>query len=241
MLKTLQFAINEVVYEQFKDCPTNIRDEAIEANVGGKRFRALRFLSESKKDLTDTGARNIAIAIELFQTAMLIHDDIIDRDDLRRGKPSTFKAVGEDNAIVVGDLMLSLSDSLFYMAISDHENYLDLHQVWSQMKRDVMVGQFLDIEQTKLILENLSDTELTIAKSNAYKICELKTASYTTVAPTLLGRVYAGLSFEDASSDLPELLNEGVEFQLKNDLDGFEKDKKANNISSYMVLNYKSA
>ena len=76
--------------------------------AGGKRFRSLLsiLVCEAVGGNPEDSAP-IALAEELFQTASLIHDDIIDKDDLRRGVETVHRKYGEQIAIVAGDLLIA--------------------------------------------------------------------------------------------------------------------------------------
>ena len=77
-------------------------DQAAASSQGGKRLRALLTLDAFDALMAQTGSStpdmrdamtDLACAIEVFQTAALVHDDIIDESDLRRGKPSAHRAL----------------------------------------------------------------------------------------------------------------------------------------------------
>ncbi|MBU1262132.1 polyprenyl synthetase family protein [bacterium] len=77
---------------------------------GGKRIRPLLCLAscEACGEATDEVYR-VASAIEIIHSYSLVHDDIIDTDEIRRQKPSVYKEYGENLAILVGDALLTLS------------------------------------------------------------------------------------------------------------------------------------
>lgn len=245
--------IERFITDKLVDVDKSVVTEAINASYGGKMVRAFLFVQNAldlsniadKFSLADFKLKpdnykimQIACAIEIFQTAMLMQDDVIDQDQMRRGKKSTYIIIGEGKAIVLGDILINLADDLFFEAIHMHQNYFYLLNQWIKMKYHVMAGQIYDIDQTNIKLDMLTDEELSEAKERAIKICELKTASYTIVAPTILGRLYFGKSFQEANADYDSLLKKGVDFQLDNDQKGLKKDLDNNNISSLMVLNY---
>ena len=77
-------------------------------NAGGKRFRSLlSILVCEAVGGNPEDAAPMALAEELFQTASLIHDDIIDQDDLRRGVETVHRKYGEQIAIIAGDLLIA--------------------------------------------------------------------------------------------------------------------------------------
>ena len=78
-------------------------------NSGGKRIRALLTLGSSKLCGYSKGTRDINLAgcVELIHTATLLHDDVIDKSEIRRGKKTTNSIWGNQSSILVGDYLLS--------------------------------------------------------------------------------------------------------------------------------------
>jgi len=85
---------------------------------GGKRLRALLTLECAKLCGYTKGSRdvNLAACVELIHAATLMHDDVIDSADLRRGKKTTNKIWGNQSSILVGDYLLS---RCFEMMVED--------------------------------------------------------------------------------------------------------------------------
>jgi geranylgeranyl pyrophosphate synthase len=80
---------------------------------GGKRFRPfLVVLSAQSVGGQQPKVMQLALAFELMHTSTLVHDDIIDRDEMRRGQPSLYKKTSINEALLVGDALLALSVSL---------------------------------------------------------------------------------------------------------------------------------
>ncbi len=89
-----------------------------------------------------------AIAVELFHTGSLIHDDLpqIDDSPLRRGKPSCHVVFGNDIAILAGDgLMLK---AFHILNLSAEEIRIPLFERFSRAAYDVLIGEALDVEYT---------------------------------------------------------------------------------------------
>ncbi len=99
--------IEEKIKETLTGDPENLYDAGIYlARAGGKRLRPLLcILSCESVGGTMEEALDSAVAIELIHIFSLIHDDIMDKDDLRRGVPSVHKVFGEPTAILAGDLL----------------------------------------------------------------------------------------------------------------------------------------
>jgi geranylgeranyl pyrophosphate synthase len=137
----------------------------------GKRIRAyVAFLSaRSHKHFCGEDFYPLLFALELFHLFALIHDDIIDGSPTRRGIKSFHALFGENQAILWGDLVLTLA----HKALQDAFLSRETETLFSQMAEETIFGQMLDIAP-----DLDASRELTI---------ELKTARYTFVYPILLG------------------------------------------------------
>ena len=116
-----------------------------------------------------------ASALEFFQAAALIHDDVMDDSDTRRGLPSVhrrFAALhagadwsgdgvrfGQAGAILAGDLCLVWSDELFAAGglVGDHPAGRRGRQVFDRMRTELMAGQYLDMLEQSLSLIHISE------------------------------------------------------------------------------------
>jgi geranylgeranyl diphosphate synthase type I len=190
---------------------------------GGKRLRPA-LLFAAVQSITDASSLSQAIidvscAIELLQTYLLIHDDWMDQDEVRRGGPTVHVSLarhfgnahlGASVAILAGDFTCALAQDL---AASKHvpaDRLFDVLRAFVQMQREVVLGQTLDVL-------NSSDLEA---------IHDLKTGSYTVRGPIALGHRLAGGSDEQWSV-LAAFSNPlGVAFQLRDDLIGAFGDEK---------------
>lgn len=124
---------------------------------GGKRFRSgiCLMLADQYRALYD--ALPLALSIEIFHNFTLIHDDIVDKDELRRGRPTVWKVWGNDHAINTGDGQLILAIE----ALEDAK-----HDIKSRARpfllskyREVVEGQFLDFTLTNYALDDVRTTE----------------------------------------------------------------------------------
>ena len=208
---------------------TNDLIDAISAlSSGGKRLRpifALWGALAAGGSPDDERLLTLGTSLELFQAAALIHDDIIDHSDTRRGQPAVHRkpeALHRDNgwnrsasgfgiagAILAGDIALALSETLFNRA----EAGPTARELFDEMRTQVMAGQYLDVlaEQTG---SQLSPDE---AAENSWTIVTYKAARYSAEKPTLLGAALAGADQEllDGLSDFS--LPAGQAFQLRDD------------------------
>ncbi|MBU6310765.1 polyprenyl synthetase family protein [Patescibacteria group bacterium] len=124
---------------------------------GGKRFRSglLLLIADQYGALED--AVPLALSIELFHNFTLIHDDIVDRDEMRRGRPTVWKLWGSDHAINTGDGQLLLALEALERA---HPARRDRARPFFLEKyREVIEGQYLDFELTAYSLNDPRTTE----------------------------------------------------------------------------------
>ncbi|MCW4464406.1 polyprenyl synthetase family protein [Glutamicibacter sp. MNS18] len=199
---------------------------------GGKRLRPAfafwGFLGAGGQSETNDIVK-VGVALELFQAAALIHDDLIDRSDTRRGQPSVHKRFeaqhlelqldgdpahyGGASAILAGDLCLSLSEEVFASVESVGPA---ARKIFNQMRTQVMAGQYLDI------LEESAGSSYDPAEAvkRARTIVRYKSAKYSTENPFLLGGALAGAGPELLASYQAFALPLGEAFQLRDDVLG---------------------
>lgn len=204
-----------------------VAHQAVASSRGGKRLRALLLLQafESAGGAASelSAARDIACALEIFQTAALVHDDIIDDSDLRRGAPSAHRALsdalhsaaqGNGLAIMLGDLLATGSVDATHRAALRTAHPDAVESAFLRMHRAVEIGQIMDVAVETLPLND--PCRLALAAQRTYR---WKTASYTTVAPLLLGFLCAGVS-PDAAQAASESIGGplGIAFQINDDL-----------------------
>ncbi|MDR2508848.1 MAG: polyprenyl synthetase family protein [Candidatus Ancillula sp.] len=235
----------------------NFIKELRESVLGGKLNRGLALLyhalsgAKDREDEIRMEYFEVAAAIELFQNSMLIHDDIIDKDKRRRGRAASWTKIGVEKAILLGDLYLMIADMTFYdailklrekEAISD-DAFDSCRFIWDSMKRDVIVGQVIDVDFSNTPITNLKNkrTQNKMIEMNSLTDV-LKTASYTTLAPFLLGKVIGKnidlAEIEDIEVESSVL--EGVMYQMSNDQDDFGKDLRQGHISGFVVMLFNS-
>lgn len=207
-----------------------VTKQAIASSEGGKRLRAL--LALAAYDAAEGSANSheamldLACAIEVFQTAALVHDDIIDESDLRRGKPSAHRAfasatgsasIGRGLGIMLGDLLATASVSIAVDAasrLSEPCGGAGIVPAFLTMHREVELGQVLDLAVEMTPLDD--PAALADASLNVFR---WKTASYTTIMPIELGLLAAGVETGQARrSALAVGTPLGIAFQLADDL-----------------------
>lgn len=201
--------------------------------TGGKRMRALLCYwgwrgaggAPDALAIIQAGA-----ALELFQAAALIHDDIIDRSDTRRGGPSVhrqFNTLHDDSgwaldgerfgqaaAILTGDLCLSLSEEMFANVGAGADSRA--RTVFNLMRTEVMAGQYLDILEE--VAGPSKPHESAVARASA--IIRYKSAKYSSEHPLVLGGALAKASGELLAGYSAFALPLGEAFQLRDDVLG---------------------
>lgn len=215
--------------------------------VGGKRFRALFCYwgwqsITAQGDSLDVGAEAppsdgivaVAAALEIFHAAALVHDDIMDNSDLRRGGPSVHRqfeslhrergwtgsatSFGTSAGLLLGDLLLGWSDGLFEHGVSkfDHSVATAARGEFGRMRTEVMLGQYLDMLEEHS-WRSRPDADLL---PRAQRVIVYKSAKYSVESPLALGALLAGASLAQVASLRDVGLPLGVAFQLRDDLLG---------------------
>lgn len=180
---------------------------------GGKRVRPVLALlgAEAVGGRADQ-ALSCGVAVELFQSAALIHDDIADASELRRGEPCLYRTEGLGLAINAGDLALT---RVFEIVLADGslpaERRLRVLEELVRMERHTLEGQALDLGWAR-------DGRWDVTSDDYLYMIDGKTAWYTVASPLYAGALAAGAE-PDAVRGLIEVgLPAGLAFQLQDDL-----------------------
>ena len=179
------------------------------------------------------------VALELFQAAALIHDDIIDRSDTRRGAPSVHRRFaqlhsgsgwsldperfGHAAAILTGDLCLSFSEEAFTGVGPAAAAPTSARRIFNTMRAEVMAGQYLDI------LEEVAGPVRSAesAVDRARKVIRYKSAKYSTEHPLGIGGALAGADEGLLRAYSAFSLPLGEAFQLRDDVLGVFGDPQS--------------
>lgn len=200
---------------------------------GGKRLRpafaywGYRAVTPDPDDSVDERALLVFSALELLHACALVHDDVIDDSATRRGMPTAHmhfadlhrcrgwrgsaEQFGRSAAILLGDLSLVWADDIIASADLGPEGSQRVQRVWSDIRTEVLGGQYLDI---------VAESSGTESIESAMNVNTYKTASYTVSRPLQLGA--------SAAADRPDVLSAfhelgtdlGVAFQLRDDVLG---------------------
>jgi geranylgeranyl diphosphate synthase, type II len=150
-------------------------------------------------------ALEVAVALELFQNWVLIHDDIEDDSDERRGQPALHKQIGMPIALNVGDAL-----HIYMWQVLNQDSIPNIiRREFVQMIHRTAEGQHLDLSW---IAQNRFD----VSEQEYLEMVTLKTAYYTVVSPLRLGAFCAGVSPDEGLTQAGKDL--GVAFQIRDDV-----------------------
>lgn len=209
--------------------------DALEAFVldGGKRLRPTfcywgwRGAGRSEDDPQLVAVVTAASALEMLQACALIHDDLMDNSDTRRGRPSihrSFEALhgkqswqgsaagfGEAAAVLLGDLALVWANQMLDASGVDPAALHRSRRVYDEMCFEVMAGQYLDV------VEQVSGASTV---DRALRVARFKAAKYTVERPLHYGAALAGSSPEVVAAYTEYGIPLGEAFQLRDDVLG---------------------
>ena len=196
---------------------------------GGKRLRpgfcywGFRGAGGTDSDEVMTAAA----ALELFQACAIVHDDVMDGSDTRRGKPAAHRrfaalhraegwhgdpeAFGSGAAILLGDLALSWSDEMLGSADLPADRLAAADRVFADMRSELMGGQYLDL---------LEQARGGGSVERALRVARYKSAKYTIEKPLHLGAALAGAGQDVLDGYSGYGLPLGEAFQLRDDVLG---------------------
>jgi len=182
-------------------------------NSGGKRLRALLTLESAK--LTGYKAENrdinLAACVELIHSATLLHDDVIDESELRRGVKTTNSIWGNQSSILVGDYLLS---RCFEMMVEDGD--LEVLKLLSSTSAKIAQGEVLQLQHKG---------EADLLEETYIDIINLKTASLFSAA-TKTGACLSKSKEKEKKALESYGRNLGLAFQIADDaLDYYAKEK----------------
>ena len=182
-------------------------------NTGGKRIRALLTLGSAKLCGYYKGGRdiNLSACVELIHAATLMHDDVIDNGEVRRGKKTLNKIWGNQSSILVGDYLLS---RCFEMMVDDGD--LEVLKLLSSTSSEISQGEVLQLQHNK---------EIDILEETYLKIISWKTASLF-AASTKVGAILSGKENKIKDALYSYGKNLGLTFQIADDTLDYNSDLK---------------
>lgn len=201
--------INTHVSElQFTRSPKGLYDPVkYVLSLGGKRIRpVLMLMAYNLYKENVEPAFSSATGIEVYHNYTLLHDDLMDRADKRRGKETVHKVWNDNAAILSGDAMLVLAYQ--FMAQCPVEHLKEVMDLFSLTALEICEGQQMDME-----FEQRND----VKEEEYLEMIRLKT-SVLLAASLKIGALLGGASADDAARLYDFGMNMGVAFQLKDDL-----------------------
>lgn len=175
--------------------------------IGGKRIRpTLLMLTYNLYAEDIERAVMPAMAVEIFHNFTLLHDDIMDNADVRRGRPSVPAKWGDNVAILSGDAMLILAYN--HLQHTDSERLSKIFEWFNKMAAEVCEGQQFDMD---------FETQEKVSVVDYMRMIELKTAALL-AGSAIIGAILAGASEYDCKRLYDFALEVGLAFQLQDDL-----------------------
>lgn len=218
-------------YDIIRD-PENLYDPiSYILELGGKRLRPLLTLLGTQLYTNELDkALKPALGVEVFHNFSLVHDDIMDKAPLRRGKPTVHHKWNENIAILSGDVMLVKAYEL--IAEVDDQHLRQVLQLFSQCATGVCEGQQYDMD-----FENSDE----VSVDDYLEMIRLKTAVLLGFALEL-GGIIGGASSKDQAILRTFGENIGIAFQIKDDLlDVFgDQQKVGKQIAGDIIANKKT-
>lgn len=223
-------------------------------NSGGKMLRGVLanmgyYICGGKDDVEYSD--DLALSLEVFQSSILIHDDLLDHGNTRRGKETVHvrifnefnisnAKVLEDSPDIMKDLTNGVSVALGYLglymayeklirAYGDNNNLVRLLHEYNDMVMKTVEGGIMDVivpfgERYRDQLPVSDSTE-----TDPYDVIEqlalLKTAYYTTMGPIILGMILKGASPSQTEKVAQVMLDAGLAFQIQDDILGIYADE----------------
>ena len=179
---------------------------AYELSLGGKRIRPVLMLMAYNLYQDNVDAiLSQAAGLETYHNHTLLHDDVMDKADMRRNKPTVHNVWNENTAILSGDAMLILAYRL--MADCPKDKQADVLRVFTETTMEICEGQQWDME---------FETRMDVKVEEYIEMIRLKT-SVLLAAALKIGAMLGGASDEDAQKLYDFGVKIGLAFQLQDD------------------------
>ena len=206
---------------------TEVRDIIL---AGGKRLRAAMMCAGyfAAGGTDEDRILRASMSIELVHAFLLIHDDVIDRDDLRHGRESlharyarygtnVFERTedadhfGDSIAIILGDMVSALGNDLIFTSGFSHEHVFRALSELQKIVSFTVIGQAMDLS---------FQFRKGISRADVLRMYEYKTAKYTVEGPLILGSLLAGADEGRTGLLSRYAVPTGVAFQIRDDILG---------------------
>lgn len=196
--------------------------------IPGKRLRPVLLMASAEMFGADANeAVSAAAAVEWYHNSTLVHDDIMDEADIRRGEPTVHKVYGINTAINTGDVMIIKAYSL--LGQLSCKKAVKTIEIFSKAAAEIIEGQTMDLD---------FETRTDVTEAEYLKMIEFKT-SVLLAAALEMGAVIGEASEEDAKAVYNFGRSLGISFQIKDDwLDTFgEADKIGKKVGGDIARN----
>lgn len=205
LMQKIEDAINSIPLDQ--EPRTLFEPISYILSLGGKRVRPLLTLMASNLFVDDVSiALDSALAIEIFHNFTLLHDDLMDKSDMRRGKPTVHKKWDPNTAILSGDAMLI--EAYKHIAKVPTKALPRTINLFNKTSMEVCQGQQYDMD-----FENRDD----VSVDEYIEMIRLKTAVLLGCA-LKIGALVSESSLQDSNHLYDFGINIGLAFQIKDDL-----------------------
>ncbi len=211
--------VNRYLVSKLKGNPHDLYTAASHLIVsGGKRLRPYMVMKSCEMLGGKTkNAINAASAIEMVHNFTLVHDDIMDNDEMRHGVTTVHKKFGMPIAILAGDVLFSKAYQVVSSTNLPSNSVIELVSRLAKSCVDVCEGQLLDI--------SMANSEKIPSQSQYIKMIEKKTAALFEVS-CAMGAICANAKRKDVSNLSSFGKNLGIAFQITDDLIGVLGDSK---------------
>jgi len=206
-------------------------------NRNGKRIRPILFVLSyqgytKRKDFSYKKLIRASLSLELLHDFFLVHDDVIDKSALRRGKPtlhrffnsklgvSSKNEIGPNLSIAAGDILFALAVNTLLSFEEESFRKEKTLSLFTKIAASTGEGEFIDVVNNIKKIEKITEKEVLFTYT-------LKTAKYTFEGPLLLGATLAGAKKEEIRKLSRLGITLGLAFQIQDDLlDVFSSSKR---------------
>ena len=230
IMRQANTVLSEELPDEYNEVLNHIHSFAMSK---GKRLRPILTLLGYKgvKGYVSEAVYPVASALELLHASFLVHDDIMDRDEIRRGEPSLWKRLengvkildGTEDAlalaIIPGNILNAYSNYAVLSAPLPAETKLRATQHLLDIINVTNRGQILDVLVGKMPVEKVREEDV-------MKVHELKTARYTFESPLHMGAIAAEAGEQVFQWYSDYAIPVGIAFQLQDDILGLYGDEK---------------
>lgn len=211
LLKKQLLKVEKLIYDY--TCDTSWMGECSKyhLNSGGKRFRAsLALLSGQIFKLDEETSIYVAASCELIHNASLVHDDLEDRDLMRRGSPSIWSRFGDSSAINLGDYLISSAYEILSNTPAKYDYKCHAIKEFSMAIKQAVAGQTREIQTRADLNLKIYDYE---------SMARAKTGSLLSL-PVKLIMILSGKS-KGLNLLLKSIYEAGLAYQIQDDLSDF--------------------